>query len=284
MSNKLTKHEEKPTAITTPSNAALELLEQHSGSGLEKVTREDTSIPFIGVLQDLSPQVKKSEPKYVPGAEVGQLFDFSTNKFFDGQIGLVVIPIFFEKVYNVWKNRKAGGGFLGSFKTRADAEKRADEAADPSKGDKRIPREQIDIVDTGLHFVRYQVPETGRFRTAVLSCKSTALKASRAWILQMQTLEVPSARNPGKFFNPPSWGTLYSLTTKTERKNENTYYNFGTEFIGLVTDNEVLQEAAAAYKALAGGELTVDFTKDENAQEAEAAVSAPVVDNNTKKF
>lgn len=264
-------------ALTGPSEDVLNLLEANANAGLENVQREDISIPFLGILQDLSPQVKRTEAAYIEGAQVGMFFDGSTKTPLDGMTGILLIPILFDKVYNVWRNRKAGGGFKGSFKTRIEAEKRIHELSTHSDPVKRIPAEQIDIVDTALHYVLYQVPSTGQWRRAVLSCKSTMLGPSRQWNLAMGSLELPRARGTGTF-TPPSWGTIYHMTTRVKRDATNAWYVFDTNFVGLVTDNELLAKASALYKSLGSGEVKLDFNKDtdvsENVEAAAASAAA----------
>jgi hypothetical protein len=51
------------------------LLEEDSGAGLENFTTEDMQIPFIRILQALSPQLNKQDPLYIKGAEQGDIFN-----------------------------------------------------------------------------------------------------------------------------------------------------------------------------------------------------------------
>ena len=62
------------------------------GTGLEEMTSDDLAIPFIRVLQAMSPQVNKRAPEYVDGAEVGMLFNTVTNSVYDGEKGVEIVP------------------------------------------------------------------------------------------------------------------------------------------------------------------------------------------------
>ena len=54
--------------MSKTNNKAVNLYEgASSGGGLEEVTSEDIQIPFLRVLQALSPQIKKSDPSIVTG-------------------------------------------------------------------------------------------------------------------------------------------------------------------------------------------------------------------------
>jgi len=41
------------------------MLEADSGAGLENITTEDMQIPFIRIIQALSPQLQKDDPLYI---------------------------------------------------------------------------------------------------------------------------------------------------------------------------------------------------------------------------
>lgn len=284
MANNNTKEESKNLVIPAKQQSAvasnnvdtdvMNLLEANAGSGLENITREDTSIPFLGLLQDLSPQVKRTEAAFIDGAQAGMFIDGSMKEIFDGTTGILAIPLLFEKVYNVFRNRKAGGGFFGSFKTRADAEKRIAELGQNADATKKIASDVLEIVDTGLHYLLYQVPSSGMWRRAVLSCKSTMLKPSRSWNLKMEQLELPRAKGVGTF-TPPSWGTIYHLTSQVQRKDQNAWFVFDVTFVGLVSDKELLAKSAALYKSLTAGDVKVDFSKDDDVAASVESVATP---------
>ena len=44
------------------------------GTGLEEATADDYAIPFLRILQSMSPQLKKSDGKFIAGAEEGSFF------------------------------------------------------------------------------------------------------------------------------------------------------------------------------------------------------------------
>lgn len=271
------------SALTQVPANLLEQFEGAAGQGLQNVKREDVALPFLGLLQDLSPQVKRSEPQFIEGAQAGMFMDSIAKQPLDGAIGILVVPLLFDKVYNVWRKRINGGGFFGSHKTLEAAQARVAELA-KADGKDKVPSEHLDITDTALHYVLYQVPGTGQWRQALLSCKSTMLKKSRAWNHVMQSLEVPRAK--GGSFTPPSWGTMYHLTSVIERKDQNSWFNFDVEYNGLVTDAELFEKAKSAYKALVAGEgPKVDFNRDDisggGAEAAAESVGATSTAKNT---
>ena len=56
---------------------------EDSGSGFEEVTSSDIQIPFIRIIQALSPQLKKTDPGFIQGASQGDIFNTVTKKVLD---------------------------------------------------------------------------------------------------------------------------------------------------------------------------------------------------------
>ena len=62
------------------------------GTGLEEASAGDYAIPFLRVLQSMSPQLKKSDGQYIAEAQEGNFFNSVTNKVYDGDTG-VLFPV-----------------------------------------------------------------------------------------------------------------------------------------------------------------------------------------------
>ena len=69
------------------------------GTGLEDTSSDDFAIPFLQLLQALSPQLNKNDGKYVKGAEQGNIFNTVTGEATDGDEGLIVVPCYYNKKY-----------------------------------------------------------------------------------------------------------------------------------------------------------------------------------------
>ena len=81
MANAVKKKEETNVVQFDPS-----MFEADANEGLGQLGQEDLAIPFLRILSDTSPQVKKRDPEYVDGAEVGMLFKTLTREVYDGEI------------------------------------------------------------------------------------------------------------------------------------------------------------------------------------------------------
>lgn len=237
-----------------PANL-MEELEQNAGVGLEGASTTDYAIPFINVLQALSPQVQKDDPKFQEGASPGDLYDTVLQERFDGQDGVEVIPVHFEKQYNEWIPRKSGGGFVASYATKEEAHMNA---ADGN-----------DLIDTALHYVLYRPADGMPYRQAIISCTSTKLKVSRNWNSRMATVLEPGSNG---MFNPPTYGQRWLLKTVKQENNKGKFYNLSLEYLGLVPDAETLAAAKAFRSAVLSGEKGADLAAEGSETGAESAM------------
>jgi len=118
--------------------------EEDSGKGFEEVSASDMQIPFLRIIQSLSPQVDKNEPDCIEGASVGDIFNTVTQRFWDGEEGVSVIPVYFQLKFLEFVLRKDGGGFVGELAAESDEVKKA--VRDQSSG--------LEMLDSGNELVR----------------------------------------------------------------------------------------------------------------------------------
>lgn len=83
-----------------------------SGLGLSNVTADDMQIPFLRILQALSPQLVKTNSGYIKGAEQGDIFNTVTHQVWKADEGLTVVPCYFEQKLLEFVPRNQGGGFV----------------------------------------------------------------------------------------------------------------------------------------------------------------------------
>jgi hypothetical protein len=75
----------------------------------------EMQIPFIRILQAMSPQLKKREAQYIEGSEQGDMFNNVTMELFTGEEGITVVPCFQTTKYLEFIPREQGGGFQGEI-------------------------------------------------------------------------------------------------------------------------------------------------------------------------
>lgn len=76
---------------------------------------DQLAMPFLNILQALSPQVTRGKNEYLPEARAGQLYNTVTKDLYDGEKGLNVILSTFKESYIEWVPRNQGGGFVAEY-------------------------------------------------------------------------------------------------------------------------------------------------------------------------
>lgn len=221
------------TALAAAPPAELaEFLDQDAGRGLSN-SANDVGIPFIYILQALSPQIKKRGEKYVEGAEEGMIINNQTNQLYDGDEGILFIPCFFKSALVEWKPRDAGGGWVAEYAIDDPILKTA-KALDPKKPNKLSLPNGNEIAETKYYFGIHILPEGGA-ELAVLSFASSGLKTSRDWqgILQ-RTLTASGA-------SAPSFASVFRLKAQLTKKNENEWFTFKVSREGWVNSAQYLK-------------------------------------------
>ena len=86
------------------------IFEKDANQGLGNLGMDDLAIPFLRILSDTSPQIKKRDPQYIEGAESGMIYNTLTKEIFDGDKGVQVIPCSYQRQYIEWQDRGKGTG------------------------------------------------------------------------------------------------------------------------------------------------------------------------------
>ncbi len=69
--------------VNKPSATMLAEMSSGQDTGFEGTSSRDYAIPFISLLQSLSPQVDKDDAKYVEGAEVGMFYNSASGELLE---------------------------------------------------------------------------------------------------------------------------------------------------------------------------------------------------------
>ena len=91
---------------------------EFAGEGMDSIGTEDMQIPFLRILQALSPEIQKNDPKFIKGASAGDLVNTVTGETWDGDDGVVVIPCGYTMKYLEFMLRDTGGGYQGMVQTK----------------------------------------------------------------------------------------------------------------------------------------------------------------------
>lgn len=186
-----------------------------SGAGFENQTSADVAIPFLALLQDLSPECKKGE-RQLDDAEPGMLMNSVTKEIWSGEEGVVVVPCDTDHKYVEWVPRTSGGGFVGSHEF--DSEIVAQAKANSVQRGKLKTAAGNDLVETFylycllLSDAEALEPET----PIVVSFTSTKIAAYKRIMTRLRTFK-------GK---PPLFAHRLRITSVPDSKKGQEFHNF----------------------------------------------------------
>ncbi len=218
---------------TNVSNILDDILET-AGEGVDYETSE-LQIPFIRVIQALSPQIKKSDAAFIKGAEQGDLFNTVTGEVWKGEEGINVIPCYQETKHLEFTPRDQGGGFVGELP-----------AGDPNilkttrQGAKETLPSGNELVKSDQHYCMV-LNKDGSAQPAIVDMKSTQLKISRRWKTQIAMQKIPDKN--GVMRTPALFATIWNLKTVEESNDMGTWYNYTVEKVDLVKDKNLFIDA-----------------------------------------
>jgi len=156
--------------------------------GFEDINSQTMSVPFIRILQTLSPQLKASKPEYIEGATAGQLFNTVNSNLYNSPIKVVIGK--FERYYIEWGKER--GKYLGAH---------APEHVEITLQDKLIRNEKNKLVDptTGSlyedTYVYYVVlPDHVDEGICIISLSSTAIKEAKKLNRNMLHTIIPNTK------------------------------------------------------------------------------------------
>lgn len=232
---------------TTDDKALAAMIEADSGSGFEEATRESYALPFVSILQDLSPQVKPKMAGYIKGAEPGMILNSVSQRLYSK---VRVIPCHFSPIVIEWIPRDKGGGFVAAHPANTPllAQATRDGAANV------LPNGH-ELQLTAQHFVLILDEETGP-EGALIAMKSTQLKYSRRWMSQMRAGVIEVG---GKLISPPMWAWSYEISSEEEANDQGSWHSWVIGDRQRVTDASLYQQAKAFAATMKGGAVRVNY-------------------------
>lgn len=251
-------------AVATKKNAELstDLMDdifETAGDGAA-FSADEMQIPFVRILQALSPQLNKNKPEFIKGASSGDLFNTVTGEVWEGDEGMVVIPCYQVTKYLEFTPREEGGGFRGEIASDDPILQRTTRA-----GAKEVLPTGNELVKSDQHYCLI-VGADGVAQPAVIDMKSSQLKVSRRWKTKIAMQKVKNPKT-GQQATPALYATMWRLRTVEESNDQGSWGNFNVELEGLVSDRNLFMEAKAFRESIAAGE--VKAAKDPEHQESQ---------------
>jgi hypothetical protein len=236
---------------------------EEESTGLEELSSNDYKIPFIKVLQALSPEVKSVAKGGVEGAEEGMIY-FSDVGAFSGEEGLEIIPCYFEKVFTEWKPDR--GGFVGFHDDNSDFI--AQLVAKNGKSRWGLTtKDGNDLIETKNIYVLV-VKDGEVLGRGIISCTSTKINAFRELVSKLRIKD--------KKGNPiPIFAYRFKVQTIEKSSDKGDYYSI--RFVPAEKDlaNSVLSPQSDEYllakdfhKLVKEGKAQIDYEANQDTESA----------------
>lgn len=243
-----------------------------AGAGMEGADKDSYAIPFLRVLQKLSPQCDEADAQYIEGAKGGMLINTVTNELYDGDTGVVILPCAFQRRFLRWAPRGSERGYMGEMLPEEVAEMRAEGLVKELEGrlyvadsDGNVSEKKSDrIVDTRSHFCLV-VDDEGNASQVVFPLASTQIKKSKQLMSMLTSAKIATANG---HITPPTWMNKIRVTTTLESNDQGSWY--GVKFTGenFIESPDLYAAGKAFHDAIAAGELKANYQ-----QAAEEAAS-----------
>lgn len=246
--------------------------EEYAGAGFENQTSDDYTIPFLQILQALSPQLQDNDD-----LKQGMIINTVTGEVFAGKEGIAFVPATTDHVYVEWKPRDAGGGFVGVH--QVDSELVRSCVANQEFGQYTTP-EGNDLIET-FYVYGIAIDSDGNPSEAVLAFSSSKIKKYKAWMTKAKTIQIQLA--DGRRIPAPLFAHRYKLKTESEKNAKGTFFNWSAiAFDGanalearLLPDDPIFQAAVSIKKMLEEGKATADYASQAPGSGDDAAQGAP---------
>lgn len=243
----------------------------YAGAGFENQTSDDYSIPFLQILQALSPQLQEND-----SLRQGMIINTVTGEIFEGKQGIAFVPATTQHVYVEWKPREQGGGFVGIHEINSDVVAHA--KAQSSEFGKYNTPEGNELIET-FYVYGIALDDDGNASEAVLAFSSSKIKKYKGWMTKAKTIQIPLP--DGRRIPAPLFAHRYRLKTVSEKNNKGQFFNWDVAFDGanavearLLPDNPIFQAAVNIKSMIEGGRARAAYesqapgSADEEAQGA----------------
>lgn len=182
-----------------------------SGGGFEGVTHEDFTMPFLNLLQPMSPECNNN-----PDARPGMLMNSVTKQLYDGKAGIVFVPTARQHVFVEWKPRDQGGGIVARHEPSSEVVLDAKQNS-VSYGSYKTSAGN-DLIET-FYLVGYMLDSADDSEPAgmmVIPFWSTKIKTYKRVMQMLNTFK-------GR---PPLFANRLLVKSVQEKNNAGTFYNF----------------------------------------------------------
>lgn len=268
----MAKPKKTDVAVKKADQLPAEFMDELAAAGeqhRESMTKDDMSIPFLSILQSLSPQCTKGEPEYIKAAEASDLYNSVTQKTFtttdeDGEAlisAVQVLPIYYKRSMIEWIPRNKGGGLVKEYSLEDGMSiitQRSEETGhEMIQQGSPLGTPGNQLVDTHTHFM-FAIYRDGTWEPIIIACTRTQLKPSKDLNNMVSKHVLSDGRKAPRYFG------IYSVTTQRKSNDKGSWYIWKFEKVTDVLEAgklDMFREAKAFYEGVDAGEHKADHAK-----------------------
>jgi hypothetical protein len=249
-----------------PQNTALEVVPDYgedAGAGFEDISKGELLVPWLALLQSLSPIVVEEK------AKSGQFLNTATGHLWERETGLLFVPALRKHYWAEWVPRNEGGGFRGHHE--GGSREVLTSKKDPERFGRRVLENGNHLVET-YYVYGLVCNEDGSIDTPIgIAFSSTKIKPYRGWLSKLHMF--------GKN-KIPLYANLVRITAKLEKNDKGTFYvpvlspavdgNLAKSL--LPQSDERYQQAKAFAAQIESGDAKIDPNQQNAAEGSEEAI------------
>ena len=218
-----------------------------TGKGMENISADMITLPRVKILQDMSPEVKKSSDRRIEGAEPGHILlttgEISEELFvlnLKVKTGYIAFNIDTKMPFRPMGGEHADGMYPTVEKLEADMMQEGvnpDNIHNEYRLDPSI-RTGYQVQESHTHQVLVLDPESGRIKTpALMDFTRTKVRESKTW----NTLIASQGGD--------RYSGVWRVSSKVQSWNDNSWYNYDISFHGWASES-LYQEADKIFDSL----------------------------------
>ena len=237
----------------TPAIINADLFQADAGAGIKDLTTEDLAIPFLKVLQKMSPELDDLDVR------AGDIFNSVTKESVPGKDGVLVVNCAYRLEYIEWEPRGTGSGApLNIYPAAGD--RPATTRGEDNK-DYIVDGDGSYIERTAQHYV-LAMDKDGVTQQALISMKSTQFKKSKSWNSALKASKMKNLK--GEWFTPARFSHIWLLKTTLEENKNGSWYSWEISKDSLIKDLDLYQQARLFAQSIGTGQVNIQHTQEED--------------------
>ena len=229
-----------------------------AGIGVVDLKTEDLAIPFLKVLQKMSPELDDLDVR------AGDIFNSVTKEGVSGKDGVRVINCAYQLQYIEGEPRGTGSGaphhIYAAGEEMPETQRGEDNKDYVTDGNGRY------IERTAQHYVLV-IDEDGLTQQALLSMKATQFKKSKQWNSALKSLKMKDGK--GHLFTPARFAHIWLLKSTPEENKNGSWHGWEISKDSLIEDLALYQEARLFAESISAGQVKVQHSREEDTTDSD---------------